>query len=145
MSASDSILVYRAESPVEAHALVARLADDGIEARVLGESLQGAYGGIRLGGMHLPEVWIAEGDRQAAEPIITAWRAEHAPANVVEHFQFPLGLLFIAMAYVAVVLSFQAMGDLAKGVVGTLLHLALLVLISFVAWKKLRGRRTVAK
>ena len=40
------ILAYEAANAIEAHALVAFLANEGVEARVLGEALQGAFGGI---------------------------------------------------------------------------------------------------
>ncbi len=77
MKDSDAILAYQATSAVEAHALVAYLANAGIDARVLGESLQGGYAGLDLGGMNLPEVWVAGKDRELAAPIISAWQAEH--------------------------------------------------------------------
>ena len=121
------------------------LADEGIGARVLGQPLQGAYAGIELGGMHLPEVWVAEKDRQAAEPLIDGWRAEHSPANVSDAFQFPLGLIFMAMAYVAVVLGFRKMDAFNQLVFGTLIYLAIFALVGFVAWKKLRSRRIVSE
>jgi hypothetical protein len=77
MKDSDAILAYQATSAIEAHALVACLANAGIDARVLGESLQGGYAGLDLGGMNLPEVWVAGKDRELAAPIISAWQAEH--------------------------------------------------------------------
>jgi hypothetical protein len=80
MENADAILAYRAASAVEAHSLVAHLANAGVEARVLGESLQGAYAGLDLGGMNLPEVWVAGKDRQLAAPFISAWQAEHHSA-----------------------------------------------------------------
>jgi hypothetical protein len=70
---SDAILAYRAASAVEAYALVAHLEDEGIEARVLGEPLQGAYGGINAGGMNSVEVWISSINRTEAESMIDQW------------------------------------------------------------------------
>lgn len=80
MEDADAIFAYRAANVVEAHALAAELENAGIDARVLGESLQGAYAGLNLGGMNLPEVWVAGKDRELAAPIISAWQAEHHSA-----------------------------------------------------------------
>jgi hypothetical protein len=77
MNDANAILAYQATSAVEAHALVAYLANAGIDARVLGESLQGGYAGLDLGGMNQPEVWVEGKDRELAAPIIAAWQAEH--------------------------------------------------------------------
>ena len=77
MSDSDSILAYTAASAVEAHALAAFLANEGIEARVLGEALQGAFSGIDAGNLDTVEVWVSTKDREKAEPLIEQWRQEY--------------------------------------------------------------------
>jgi hypothetical protein len=85
------------------------LGEEGIDARVLGEALQGAYAGIALGGMDRPEVWIAGADRAAAEPLIAAWRAEQqartAEASPISGnsagFRFSMMTLFGVMTLVA--------------------------------------------
>ena len=74
---SESILAYTAESSVEAHALAAFLANEGIETRVLGEALQGAFSGIDSGNLDTVEVWVAADDRAKAEPLIEQWRQEY--------------------------------------------------------------------
>jgi hypothetical protein len=139
------ILVYRAASAVEAHALVAHLADQGIEARVLGEPLQGAYAGIHLGGMELPEVWIADKDRDAAEPLIAAWRTEHSLAGAVVkpgRFQFPMWLMLLVMTYVALILGSTAMSEQALEIFAPLLGLALFATLAAIAWVQARRRKS---
>jgi Putative prokaryotic signal transducing protein len=74
---SDLILAYHACDSVEARALAARFADAGIDAQVLGESLQGAYGGINAGNLNSVEVWIPSADRSEAESVIAEWRQIH--------------------------------------------------------------------
>ena len=69
MSDSDSILAYEAANGIEARALVAFLANEGIEARVLGEALQGAFGGIEAGTLDTVEVWVSAVDRAVAAGI----------------------------------------------------------------------------
>jgi hypothetical protein len=144
LTVADAILVYRASNAVEAHALVARLADEGVDARVLGEPLQGAYAGIRVGGMELAEVWIAHKDRDAAEPIIDAWREEHFPTAGGEkprRFQFPLIVLFVAMTYVALTFGGNAMSPRAQDIFAPILQVAIFGTIFVVAWLKIRAKR----
>jgi hypothetical protein len=140
---SDSILAYRAASAVEAHALVAHLANAGISSRVLGESLQGAYAGIKLGGMDLLEVWVAGKDRVAAESLIAAWQAEHFPAGATvkpRRFQFSLLLALIVMTYIALLAGFGAMSETTADVFGPLMHLLFFGTFVIVAWMKVRSR-----
>ena len=143
MEDSDAILAYRAASAVEAHALVAHLANAGVDSRVLGESLQGAYAGIRLGGMDLPEVWVAGKDCVAAEPIIAAWQAEHFPAGATakpRRFQFSLLLALIVMTYIALLAGFGAMSETTADIFGPLVHLFFFGAFVIVAWMRVRGR-----
>jgi hypothetical protein len=145
LTVADAILVYRAANVVEAHALVVRLADEGIEARVLGEPLQGAYAGLRLGGMELAEVWVADDDREAAEPIIDAWRNEHFPtagALKPTRFQFPLIVLLVVMTYVALVFGSAAMPPRVQDIFAPILHLVLFGAFVAIAWIKVRAKQT---
>jgi hypothetical protein len=77
VSDSDSILVYTAGNAIEARALAAFLANEGIEARVLGEALQGAFGGIDAGTLDTVELWVSMADRDKAAPLIEQWRQEY--------------------------------------------------------------------
>jgi hypothetical protein len=80
-SASEPLVAYRAADMVEARALVAYLAEAGVESRVLGEPLAGAYGGVSAGGLDQLEVWIAAKDEPEARELIAEWRAETAAAR----------------------------------------------------------------
>ncbi len=143
MEDADAILAYRATSAVEAHALVAYLANAGIESRVLGESLQGAYGGIKLGDMDLPEVWIADKDRASAEQLISAWRAEHHPArsNVKPRcFQFSLALVILGMTYIAIWAGSIVMSESARQIFLPIVNLVVFGALVIVAWKRARAR-----
>jgi len=82
VSESDSILAYEAANAIEAHALAAFLANEGVEARVLGEALRGAFGGIEAGTLDTVEVWVAAVDRAKAEPLIDQWRREYDEPKV---------------------------------------------------------------
>ena len=76
------MLAYRAENWVEARALAVHLEGAGIQARVVGDYLGGAHGGIQAGTMLATEVWIPATDRAGAEALIAAWDAEHHPGRV---------------------------------------------------------------
>ena len=144
MKDPDAILAYRAAGAVEAHALVCHLANAGIDSRVLGESLQGAYAGIRLGGMDLPEVWVAGKDRNAAEPVIAAWRAEHDPLGETgkpRRFQFSVALMLLGTAYVALMLAPATMSATARNIFGPLVNFIFIAGFMLFAWKKVRSRR----
>jgi hypothetical protein len=140
---SDPVLAYRSASAVEAHALVAHLENEGIESRVLGEPLQGAYAGIKLGGMDLLEVWVANKDRAAAEPVIAAWRAEHFPVGEKikpRRFQFSLTLALLVMTYIALLAGAELMSEASRSVFMPLLTLLLLGGFVIVAWRRARAR-----
>lgn len=76
--------VYQGNS-VEVRSLAMHLEDAGIESRVLGDFLDGAYAGINIGGMTERELWVAAKDRPAAQAIIAQWvkdyRVDDAPAR----------------------------------------------------------------
>jgi hypothetical protein len=73
-------VIYRAGSLHEAALVVDALAESGISARVLNEHLAGSIGELPHGQI-LPEVWILDGrERQAAERIVTEFRAREASA-----------------------------------------------------------------
>ncbi|MCC6492468.1 MAG: DUF2007 domain-containing protein [Pirellulales bacterium] len=81
MSGSDDLHVYRTASSAEARSLAAALAAEGIESRVVGEALQGAYAGLNIGGMSDVSVWIHSRDRERADGLIAGLHREAAVAN----------------------------------------------------------------
>lgn len=78
------VLVFRTTSSVEARSLAAHLEDADIEPRVVGDFLDGAYGGLNLGRMGEKEIWVAANDAATAEPLVEAWRREYHPKDTVE-------------------------------------------------------------
>jgi hypothetical protein len=122
LTGTDSILAYRATNGIEARSLAAHLANAGISARVLGETLQGAYAGIDVGGMNTPEVWVAAGDRELAETLISAWRRElplratqvedqlEAEGRRPQHFQYSLMTALTVTTVVAILAALVGRG-----------------------------------
>ena len=73
--------VYSAQNPVEAHIVRGLLEQQGIEARVNGEYLQGGIGELPL--VDLITVSVADGDVDAALEVIRDYE-ESPPANGME-------------------------------------------------------------
>ncbi len=68
---NDSLVeVFRAENLPEAHLVKDALGHAGIVARVEGDFLQGALGGLPVGWASSPRVLVAESDAAAARKII---------------------------------------------------------------------------
>ncbi len=68
--------VYRAEHDLQAHVVRDHLEAEGIAARVDGEFLQGALGGLPLGWASAARVLVAESDAAAARKIIAQVESE---------------------------------------------------------------------
>jgi len=67
--------VYAAANAVEANLVKAMLADAGIESRVVGELLNAAAGGLPLGQVLAPRVWVAPEDAARARQSIIEWQS----------------------------------------------------------------------
>lgn len=76
MSHTRLVEVYRARDSIHAHLLKSRLADAGIEARVLGETVQSAMGAVPLGWSILPQLYVDEADAPAARDLLIAIERE---------------------------------------------------------------------
>ncbi len=121
LSSHDAYLAYRAPSSVEARSLAAYLDEAGVDSHVLGEVLQGGYGGINVGSMNAVEVWVPGSQRQSAEPLVSAWRQEVAAATEAENeapdrqgkrtsFQYSTGTALIVMTVVAMIAALVGRG-----------------------------------
>ena len=62
--------VFSARDPVEAHLLRAVLESEGIEAKVMGEFLYLARGGVPFDNHTEPSVWVADEDLGRARTIV---------------------------------------------------------------------------
>lgn len=141
-TSTDTILAYQAENYVEARALAAYLDEAGIAVRVLGESLQGAYG--RIGALNDAQVWVASADREAAEPLIAAWRDEQqarelesgqrreSSSRTPTAFRFSMMAVLIVMTIVAVGAGSYAVGEEAFNLFGVILQVALFLSIPII-------------
>jgi len=65
--------VYAAANIPQAHLVKAALADEGIEAQIVGENLQGAMGELPLGWSSLPRVLVEHSDAARAREIVAGW------------------------------------------------------------------------
>lgn len=75
MADSEFVHVYVADDAQWAHLLKAYLADEGIEARVIGDSLQSAAGELPPGWVIAPEVWVPQQEADRARELIGNWEA----------------------------------------------------------------------
>jgi hypothetical protein len=66
--------VYTARDEMDAHFVKGLLEQEGIEARVLGESLGGAFGTLPLSARSLPGVYVRDEDVARATPIVDEYR-----------------------------------------------------------------------
>lgn len=73
-----AVEVYIAANPIAAHRLRLELESEGIDARVVGDLLQGAAGELPLGMASAPAIWVPSGDAVRAREIAIAWEAREA-------------------------------------------------------------------
>ena len=66
--------VYTARDEMDAHFLKGLLEQQGIEAVVLGEPLESAFGTLPLGREAGPGIWVREEDVERATPIVEEYR-----------------------------------------------------------------------
>src|SRR4051812_44621270 len=84
--------VYSAGDRIEANALCEELADAGIEAAIVGDSLQSAVGNLPFTAVG-PRVWVPNSDRERARLIIEQWRHRvWPPRAAVKHSPTQLDL-----------------------------------------------------
>jgi hypothetical protein len=73
MPADRVVEIYAAANAIEAHALCAVLAEEAIQAQIVGEQLGNAAGCLPLGETLAPRIWVREGDATRAREIIEEW------------------------------------------------------------------------
>jgi len=74
MDLKDAVVVYDAESNLEAHFLEKMLAEAGVKAGVTEDvSLVGVFHGGALPGLHKPQVWVSRADLERAEQILAEY------------------------------------------------------------------------
>ncbi len=145
---SEAILAYRAGGSIEARSLAAYLDSMGIGARITGEPLETAYPGLHLSTVQPVEVWISSDDSDEAAPLIAAWQTEYRPDMLTDgkeqpqRFKFSLLTLLLVMAALAWLLTSMTLGsDLGSAL--TSLLMAFLLIVSILAYRRMRSRRAV--
>ncbi len=66
--------IYTARDAMDAHFLVGLLQEEGIEAVVQGEALEGTWGGLPLTSESLPSVWVNDADVSRAAPVLRTYQ-----------------------------------------------------------------------
>jgi hypothetical protein len=155
LSGAEAYLAYRASSSVEARSLAAYLDEAGVEAHVLGEALQGGYGGINVGSMNAVEVWVSGPQRQIAESLVATWRQEVAATKSAENeenagrrgrrpsFQYSMATALIVMTIVAVYAALVGRGlmwwvEVPRSLLG-LLYLVIYIALAVKYFRYLRS------
>lgn len=158
LSADDAFLAYRASSSIEARSLAAYLDEAGVEAHVLGEALQGGYGGINVGSMNSVEVWVPGSQRPTAESLVATWRQEVAAATGAgdeddkqnqgrarrrTSFQYSMATALVVMTLTAIFAALVGQGVLswyeAPGFVFSVFYAALIIALAIKYFRYLRG------
>ncbi len=154
LSLDDAFLAYRASSSIEARSLAAYLDEAGVEAHVLGEALQGGYGGIIVGSMNSVEVWVPGSQREATESLVATWRHEVAAATAENEkgegrrgkrksFQYSMATALIVMTIVAIYAALVGQGliswfEVPRSLLGVL-YLVIYIALAIKYVRYLRG------
>jgi hypothetical protein len=127
--AADPILIYRTTNAIEAKSLAMQLEDAGIETHLTGETLYEAYAGLGLGQTAPVDVWVSSADRDAATPLVDAWREEHHGAGkkaAAPKFQYSMQTLLVTTTIVAIFAwIFAHNGETGAAVIAILLEVLL--------------------
>ncbi|MGI9455382.1 MAG: DUF2007 domain-containing protein [Aeoliella sp.] len=114
VDATSVIEVYRAAHSLEAHAVRNLLAGEGIDARVVGEGLDFAQGGVPVGHATSPRVIVSDADHERASTLVNQWRfaqLKRAENASTAPFQFSLGLMFANTTAIALIAALaQSLG-----------------------------------
>jgi len=73
---SNIIEIYSAANAIEAHAMANALEAAGVKARVVGDYLGMAAGGLPLGQPIAPSVWVLKEEEARARELIKQWKDE---------------------------------------------------------------------
>lgn len=82
---TDIVEIYNCANEPEARLLLALLAENGIEAKVVGEFLNGVGGEVPLSVHATPRIWANSVDRERARSVIAEWekRSREPRADVI--------------------------------------------------------------
>jgi hypothetical protein len=86
MDDSDIVEIYSAANSFEAYAMANALKAAGVKARVVGDILGTAAGGLGFGMPCAPKVWVLKDDEARARELLVQWKAD---ANIPLHHEEP--------------------------------------------------------
>jgi hypothetical protein len=78
MDDSDIVELYSAANSIEAYAMANALKAAGLKARVVGDALGSAAGGLAVGEPIAPKVWIRRQDEAHARELLRQWKVNAA-------------------------------------------------------------------
>ncbi len=76
MDDSDIVEIYSAANSIEAYTMANALKAAGIKARVVGDILGTAAGGLAIGVPIAPRVWIRREDEARARELLKQWKVD---------------------------------------------------------------------
>jgi hypothetical protein len=76
MDDSDIVEIYSAANSIEAYAMANALKAAGVKARVVGDMLGTAAGGLAVGEPIAPRVWIRRQDEAHARGLLKQWKVD---------------------------------------------------------------------
>jgi hypothetical protein len=76
MDDSNIVEIYSAANSFEAYAMANALKAAGVKARVVGDVLDAAVGGLAFGMSNAPRVWVLKEDESRARELLKEWKAE---------------------------------------------------------------------
>ena len=92
---------YRAPHAIDAHLVLDRLQAEGIDAKLLGATLEAGLGGVPLNGGAGTEIWVPRRELDRSRELLAEWNCLGQAED--QRFQFSLGLLFLFITLLAIV------------------------------------------
>ncbi len=76
MDDSDIVEIYSASNSIEAYAMANAFKAAGVKARVVGDVLGTAAGGLAVGAPIAPRIWIHREDEAHARELLRQWKVD---------------------------------------------------------------------
>jgi len=76
MDDADVVELYSAANSIEAYAMANALKAAGIKARVVGDGLEAAAGGLAVGATIAPRIWIRKDEEARARDLLKQWHVD---------------------------------------------------------------------
>lgn len=86
MAADDIVTIYSAKDATEAHMLCDALAQEGIQAQVVGEDLAAGRGKLPFGWVTDPKIWVFKKDEFQARKLLALWTSQSRRSDDFDPF-----------------------------------------------------------